>query len=84
MDRGLIREKPECSLAKRPVKCYAGSNLACPLLIGWPGPTPRVGAADGLDLLRAQERQRSPAGGSVRGGATRGLPEMAELGPPGV
>ena len=40
--------------------------------------------SDGPDLLHARERQRSPAGGSIRGGAARGLPDMAELGPSGV
>jgi len=83
VDRGLIREKPEGSLAKRPAKRYAGSNLARPLPIGRPGPTPRAGAA-ALARRRLCPRRRSPAGGSVRGGAERGSPEMAELGSPGV
>ena len=72
VDRGLIREKPEGSLAK--------NRRSVTLGLIW-----RVRCrSDDPDLLRARERRRSPAGGSVHGGAERGSPEMAELGPPGV
>ena len=60
VDRRLIREKPEGSLAKRPVKRYAGSNLACPLPIGWPGPTPRAGAAALSTAAQSGVRRRWP------------------------
>ena len=68
VDRGLIREKPEGSLAKRPVKRYAGSNLARPLPIGRPGPTPRAGA---VALARRRLCPRRRGAGLAGDGRTR-------------
>ena len=40
--------------------------------------------SNGLDLLRARERQRSPAGDKSRGGAARDSPKFTKIGAPGV
>ena len=38
----------------------------------------------GWNPSRARGRRRSPAGGSIRGGAAQGSPELTEIGAPGV